>query len=452
MTMKPPALIAFLLVLMVALQALAGESDMDLDEMLEGFDQAEPLQGVEMGETLGREDALADLYGSLTISSMFRTEPQERNRLAELKSELDLKVSAAPGRGWRFFANALASHDFACHLNNDPESDYCDDVEREIALQELWVEKSFFPWLDLKLGQQIIAWGTSDSFRVVDVVNPVDQRRFAMTDIEDIRLGQAMTRFDIYSGPWNFTFLMIHGDRRTKTAEEGSDFYPSDITLPPLDGPEYGLGNTRFAGALTGRFSGWDAGLYLARVHDDASYVSLDGAGNPVRLYPKITMAGATLTRALGSTLVKTEAAYLDGLRFSGEPDREMSGLDILVGADYTGFTDTTLTLEVVNRHILSFEQELAGGGRKVRRNRLESALRVARDFRNDTLQFTLVAGFFGETGDLGSFQRVEAEYDWSDTLFFKLGAVFYHGGGSPLFERIEHNDRVFFSICKDFS
>ena len=44
-----------------------------------------------------------------------------------------------------------------------------------------------------------MAWGISESFRVVDVVNPIDTRKPGMTDIEDLRLAVAMTRFDLYT-------------------------------------------------------------------------------------------------------------------------------------------------------------------------------------------------------------------------------------------------------------
>lgn len=144
--------------------------------------------------------------------------------------------------------------------------------------------------------------------------------------------------------------------------------------------------------------------------------------------------------------------AFLDGLRFSQAPEREFQGLDVLAGIEYSGFTDTTITFEMVNHHIFSLDTDPANRLERMEKNHVESALRLTRDFKNDTIHLTAVAGFMGATGRLGTFQRAEIEIDWSDTVSLTLGGVLYHNGDSRLFEKIEDNDRIFFSICKDFS
>lgn len=55
---------------------------------------------------------------------------------------------------------------------------------------------------------------------------------------------KAYNRFKHQFGNDDLIIIGIKSDAIfcTKTAEEGSDFYPSDIPLPPLEGPEYGLG------------------------------------------------------------------------------------------------------------------------------------------------------------------------------------------------------------------
>ena len=450
----PGLVIGFCIALLVGTvtTALATTENTDLDILLEEFDTQETAVDLEtqipaQPETPER----IDLYGSLGLSSVIRTDPGSRDRLAELEPELMLKARVDLGWGWQFFTDTLASHDLAPALGDHFEDPYRSSVENEFETREVWIRKSLTPWLDLKLGRQIVAWGTSEVFRLVDVVNPTDQREFAMTDIEDIRLGQGMTRMDIYSGPWNLTLLMIHGDRTPRTPEWGSDFYLGDEPLPARVDTD--LTPPRFAGSLTGRFTGWDAGLYMARVHDhDKPYIFQDSQGNDRLKAPKINMAGLTLAKTFGNILLKSEIAFLDGLRFSQAPEREFQGLDVLVGIEYSGFTNTTVTFEMVNRHILSLDADLMSTLERMEKSHVESALRLTKDFKNDTIHLTFVAGFMGATGQLGTFQRVQVEIDWSDTLFLEFGGILYHNGDSRLFERIKDNDRIFLSICKDFS
>ncbi len=77
------------------------------------------------------------------------------------------------------------------------------ELEKEVELREVYIEGSPLNSLDIKLGKQIITWGVADSLRVVDVLNPTDEREFGMTDLEDIRLPINMTKIDYYIGNLN---------------------------------------------------------------------------------------------------------------------------------------------------------------------------------------------------------------------------------------------------------
>lgn len=416
----------------------------ELDLMLDGFDDEPPAVVVAPHEMKKKQ---ITIYGALNLSAMARTGGGET--LAELSAELDLKAKATTKGGWKGYMRVEGSHDVAPAINNASHSPYRDDVEKKVELHELWVEKSLTPWLDMKLGRQIVSWGTSESFRVVDVVNPVNRQEFGMTDIEDIRLGQTMSRFDLYSGPWNLSAILIHGEQHTETPQPGSDYNVGPLNRPSLSEENRDILPDRFAAALTGRFSGWDAGLYAARVEDDLFYLTRDSNNIAIRRYPDITMVGATLTKALGNVLLKAETAHLSGLRFSSLPENDVSQTETLIGTEYSGFSETTLTVEVVHHHIHDFNDTLTSDGHK--ENLMEYAVRFSRTFLNETLEATLIAGFSGEKGDLGSFQRLEMEYDASDSLALQMGSVIYHGGDSAMYQKIADNDRVFATVSLFF-
>ncbi len=54
-----------------------------------------------------------------------------------------------------------------------------------------------------KVGRQIVIWGRSESLRVLDVLNPLDNREAGRVDIEDLRRPLAMVRVDAYQKLWD---------------------------------------------------------------------------------------------------------------------------------------------------------------------------------------------------------------------------------------------------------
>jgi len=71
-----------------------------------------------------------------------------------------------------------------------------DRYYNETSLREFFVNFRATPWLDLRLGKQLVAWGEAGSNRLMDVVNPVDATwHFGMFEsFEDQRMPLWMVR------------------------------------------------------------------------------------------------------------------------------------------------------------------------------------------------------------------------------------------------------------------
>ena len=81
----------------------------------------------------------------------------------------------------------------------------------------------------------------------------------------------------------------------------------------------------------------------------------------------------------------------------------------------------------------------------------VQSVLRLSRDFKNDTLQLTMLLSTYGLTGNGGSFQRFTTGYDVSDAMTLTGGIIFYQNGDKAFFRNIENNDRVFTELRYSF-
>ena len=162
-------------------------------------------------------------------------------------------------------------------------------------------------------------------------------------------------------------------------------------------------------------------------------------------------MTGAAFNIARGNWLFKTEAAYFDGIRFFNDGDKDYRRIDALVGAEYSGFRNMNISLEIADRHIINYDSQLRDDPDINEQDEFISALRLTKTFLNETLTLTLLAQTFGVTGDDGSFQRFTAEYDWTDSIEVTGGVVFYQSGDLKRFTNVGKNDRLYIEFKYNF-
>jgi len=438
-----------------------GASPGEGGDLLGGFEElkpltAEPTAAEPTAPSLWALNGFARLDGAYNYAHEAPPPGETDWRgLSKLRATLQLELSVDLPARWRAFVSGQASHDFVYELNGRDE--YTDEVlernEQEAEFRDVYLAGALLPRLDLKVGRQIVVWGLSDYIRVVDVLNPLDQREPGLADIEDLRLPVTMTRLDYYPEAWNLTAVAVHEIRFNKDPAFGSDFFPSPQPLPREEVPADGGDNTEWGFAAKGIFSGWDLGFYWARYFDDRAHLAAQPAGPPRLEHSRLTLGGAAVNVALGNWLLRSEAALVQGLRFFHGGGDTWRRVDALVGFEYSGITDATLGLEVADQHLLDYDPRL----RQPPDIALEDVFQVAASYRQDfmhqTLQLQALALLFGERGQRGSLQRVSATYDLRDAVSVSGGVIVYQPGGdlNPLLQNAKDNDRVFFETRVDF-
>ncbi|MCP4397896.1 MAG: hypothetical protein GY801_11450 [bacterium] len=430
------------------------ENNSELEDILKEFDTPNEQQ---LNERSGTEKApFWDLFGYwkfLTVMNVNERHEQPFQGLTHLRGEVDVKLELDVPDTWKARIGGNFRHDVVYLLKGRDEyaEELVENDETEIELREAYLQGKLSQKLDLKFGRQIVVWGVSDSWRVVDVLNPLDLREIGMVDIEDLRLPVTMTRLDYYpASRWALTGIMIHEIRSHKEPSFGSDFYPGTAALPDEEAiPDFSLAHQEFALAAIGRFSGWDLSLHTAWVYDDNWYLKEIPEDTVQRQHSRLFIGGLTGQITRGNVLFKGEAALIDGLKFSSLPDKETSRLDLLLGLAYSGFHDTSLSLDVVNRHLFEYDDVLSS--EDIQRNQFQSAFRFTRDFYHDTMHVMLLASVLGVRGEDGALERVQLEYEWAEALSIFLGATLYQGGDTEFSKAVQDNDRLFFEFKYSF-
>ncbi len=438
-------------------------ADESLDDLMGGFDEETTVVLDTPLQTAAPQHRYK-LSGVYTFSSAVNyahdapTQGETDYRgLSRVKNKLDLQLDIRLSEHWRARIEGRAFYDVVYLING--RSDYTDAVldgyERETEIVEAWVQGAVTEKLDFKFGRQITVWGKSDNIRITDVINPLDNREPGMTDIEDLRLPVFTSRFDYYpGGVWNVSALMIHENRTPKEAAQGGDFlplhvfpFPAGFVFPENETPEQTLNAPQLGLALNGVFQGWDLSLYAADVLDSRWHFE---DNNTIRRYGRIRMLGSAANFTFGSWLFKTELARLDNLKYNTTQD-EKSRWDVLMGMEYMGFKDTSISLEIANRYINNYEEQMINPADFVRENERQTALRITRSFNHDTLDVTWLVSLFGKDGNDGGFQRLWANYDINDALAANIGIVAYLGGDKPLLDALSKNDRLFVDLKYSF-
>ncbi|WP_373002279.1 DUF1302 family protein [Sulfurimonas sp.] len=441
------------------------EKPSEADADLSGFDE-EPTQEIESKEIIQKkeEERKVTISGDLAFKTSVgykehKVNGVEYSGVNQAQTSLFLELDAKLSDDWKLKVSGDTFYDaiYDIHSTNSYSDDILDAYKTQLRLDDTYVQGKITSSLDAKIGRQIVVWGKSDSIRITDVINPLDNRTPAMTDIEDLRLSVGMFKFDYYYGAWNFSVMVIPENRIMIEAPARSEFFPVDAIFPvapnpfiELETPNTSWNNMQYAFGANGVFSGWDLSFYAADVLDQKWHIDPD---TMTRKVTKVQMLGSAINIASGSWLLKSEVALLDGVKYNSTRDAK-SRLDALIGFDYMGIKDTVLSVEVANRHIFDYEAQMSKVVPRpdyVDEDEVQTALRATKSFYNDSLNATALLSIFGSSWQNGGFARIWIEYEVADAIGLNAGIVEYIDGDKPLMKAIKDNDRVFADITYSF-
>jgi hypothetical protein len=388
--------------------------------------------------------SLLGLTGRITEQVVYSySDDLPHNNISSLKSSLFLDYEHKFDNGFKFKTNGKAYYDAIYDVKGEERysTDELDELQSEVELYDAYVEGSLHNNLDFKVGRQVVVWGRSDTIRVTDVLNPLDNRRPGMIDIEDLRLPVGMAKLDYFVGDWRITPMAIAEQRFSKNPPAGSAFNPRQQSLP--NDKDYS--EVTPALSVGAEFSGWDVNFYATQKRDDAGYFK-DGELE----HAKVNMLGSAVNILEGSWLLKSEVAHFDGLKYSSTPNKEFKRTDALVGVEYNGFADTLLSYDVAISNIHDYDNRLKNEITELDERNYQHAFRMSKDFMNATVKANYLISMFGASADKGGFQRAWIKYDHADGVYTNVGVVDYIGG-SKRFDAVSNNDMAFIDVTYSF-
>ena len=383
--------------------------------------------------------------------------------------QIDVKLPSE----WQARVEVLGWYDFSYQIRGrrDFNAAVLDVYEWQVDSGEVYLSGPISDSFDLTIGRKVVNWGRSDTFRVVDVVNPLDNKEPGLVDIEDLRRPRGMLKLDYQSGPWSAQALVLLEHRYDRQPPPGSDFIPDAFTgaaggggglaggVPIDDRPDF-QGTPGFAAKFDGRFSGWDFSIYGAYLDEGTRTVDVFGAGAKQEAN-RFGMVGAAGNVTRGPILLKAEMAFLMGVRTirfdaTGFPavallNQQRDRLDTLVGIEWYGPDQLSVALEIVNRHLFDHPGGPTGINELTPADGFETALRISRPFFRERLDITLLASVFGERAQDGALFRASGEYEISHSFKFEGGWLVFFQGPRFGVGAFDSNDRVYGEVTYSF-
>ena len=447
------------------------------DSDMAGFDDEGTVSSEDengtMEETVEEKQGfLADFSGKFTQQvALSYNERRPQNIFYSLRQTLFLNYEHKFDNGLKVKVTSRAFYDGIYDVSS--ANYYPQEIEElnyEVELFEAYLEWSVLDNLDAKLGRQVVIWGRSDTIRITDILNPIDNRRPGIQDIEDVYLPVGMLKFDYQlNDNWRISPIVILEQRFTKDPPFGSLYNPASPEedyeeWKALGMPDVRLGNEKYkdptyALSIGAEFEGWDVNFYASRLYEDRGYIpNLDKILDPTAKeldikyqHNKTNMYGAAFNKLYGSWLFKAELAYFSGLTYTSTADRTLSRTDGLLGFEYSGIAETTISYDFAIRHFNQYDPRLyVPEENLLERDTYQQALRLRSNFFNDTLHANYLITVFGEKLDEGGYQRGWIEYEVADAINAEFGAVDYIGG-APLFDKVADQYVVFMDMSYDF-
>lgn len=319
-----------------------------------------------------------------------------------------------------------------------------DRMESDQDLREFYVTWAGDSW-QWRLGQQQIAWGRGDYFRLVDVLNPLDLREFLLPYIDDYSLGRQtrpMAVVEHYGDSLEQQFVLAPRTKTTRFAPAGADFAIAGRPEGLPEDDEHERADIGWRGKTL--VDGTDLDLYLFDgLSPDPLYVVEEG--RQVEQQRRRSLVGASFARPAGDWVVRGDLVHL-----FHEPLQTPTGADnvpksaALLGLDMTR-NEWTVNLQatVSHRHDAPSSLEQA--------NTWEASAAVLKDWSKQRLNAGLLWLYNHETQSSHMFKANLGYRPWNQ-WYMEAGLIGFSGGERSQYGQFDNRDRVYLQVRRDFA
>ena len=321
-----------------------------------------------------------------------------------------------------------------------------------------------FLWLDVKLGRQILTWGTGDLLFINDVFPKDFESFFIGRDDEYLKVPSDAAKFSLYN-PLVSADLVLIPFFTPDTALDGDRLSFYDMFLDRLAGKESGRllkepplqpDSTEVAARVYRNFNGYEAALYGFKGYFNQAR-GIKNEDSKEFFYPKLAVYGLSLRGPapfIGG-IVSGEIGYLDSLEDRSGRNRliENSAIKYLAGYERDFLKDLRIGVQYFVEEMLNLDEFKANkepGDVPRDEFRQLLTLRMTKFFWQQTLDASLFV-FYSPT-DSDAHLRPRLAWQINDQWKLTAGAnVFFGKHDWTEFGQLEDNDNLYVRLRYSF-
>ncbi len=331
----------------------------------------------------------------------------------------------------------------------------------KIEVREAYLDSPPIPRLDLRIGRQVLTWGTGD-FLFINDLFPKDYLSFFVgRQSQYLKVASDALKASLFIEPFSLDLVAIpfFTPDRVPTGERLSFFdglrgrivgKDADLTL---EEPKETFGNTEVALRLLGHLQSYEVALYGFK----GFFHSPLGVKDPAKrvlFYPKLNVYGASARGPVLGGIANVELGYYDSREDHDgtDPFVENPSIKYLVGYERQPWADFTLGVQYFLDQMLKFDRfqaSLPPGAPTRDELRHLLTVRLTQLLRYQTIELSLFVFYSPSDGD--SYLRPSVSYKVTDHLTVVLGANLFSGGKSTPFGQLEANDHLYLRLTYSF-
>ncbi|MFT3850591.1 MAG: hypothetical protein QM739_18530 [Propionivibrio sp.] len=374
------------------------------------------------------------------------------------RGELSSQGSLGDGIKWKL--GARLDYDAVYDLYDYYPGAVEDDQRLNLVLRENYLDISANDW-DFRLGKQNVVWGEMVGLFFADVVSARDMREFLLPEFDTMRIPQWAARAEYFKDDFHAELLWIPIASYDEIGEPGTEFFPYQPVPPGIgvryrneDIPAHTIANSNYGLRLLTLKNGWDVSGFLYSSMDITPTFYRDAVSVPGTFiyearHDRIDQAGGTLAKDFGTIVLKAEAVYTHGRRFTVLRLSDADGvvaqntLDWALGLDFDLPADTRLNVQVFQRAFFDHDPDLLA-----EQHENGYSLFVSHKF-TDKVE--------GQVTWISSLNRTDWMFrprmTWQFERNWRLaaGVDVFNGPALGLFGRYDANDRVYSEVRYSF-
>ena len=388
-----------------------------------------------------------EIHGFYEIRSGYRTRKDKYEKdMSIMEQRLQIDVSSY--LDWADFK-----------IKGDIVGDLVEE-QADFDLREAYISTSPYDFMDLKIGRQVLTWGTGDLIFINDLF-PKDWQSFfigrdteylkAPSDAVKVSLFSDLANLDIVYTPQFDSDRFISGERISYWNSNLGRLAGQDA-IQQTDKPDRWFRDDEIAARLYKNINNYEYALYAYR-----GFWKSPGGLNTSRtqaIFPDLNIYGASVRGNVGRGIGNLEFGYY-------ESDDDQSGTDgninnselrYLAGYSQEIGKDLTLGLQYYIEQIMDYDKHKnsvpAGLARDEFRHLI--TVRLTKLLMNQNLRCSLFT-YFSPT-DKDSYLRPNVNYKVNDNLAVELGAnIFFGDYPNTFFGQFQNDTNIYTSVRYSF-